>query len=127
MALNHLVGHTPAGSQHRPLFFAGIGGSGLTGPSENEVIRDLKLLCRDHPVCSRAFFTHTNSDNSRQVTAHDAFRSLVNLSDLSVLAGPLSEARFLAFLVAYILVSPFSYDGSGRLTHSSTQNQSSVT
>ena len=55
MALNHLVGHTPAGSQHRPLFFAGIGGSGLTGPSENEVIRDLKLLCRDHPVCSRAF------------------------------------------------------------------------
>ena len=55
MALNHLVGHTPAGSQYRPLFLAGMGGDGLKSPSENEVIRDLKLLCRDHPVCSGAF------------------------------------------------------------------------
>jgi len=51
MALSHLVGHTAVGSQHRSLFLAGIGGGGLNSPSENEVIRDLKLLCRDHPVC----------------------------------------------------------------------------
>ena len=113
MALNHLVGHTLAGSQHRSLFLAGISGSGLAGPSENEVIRDLKLLCRDHPVGPRAFFSDSKSDNSRQATAHDAFKSLVNLSGLSILAGPLSEARFLAFLVAYILVSPSNCDDSG--------------
>lgn len=113
MALSHLVGHTLVGSQHRSLFLTGIGGGGLTGSSENEVIRDLKLLCRDHPVGPCAVFTGPKSDNSRQVTAHDAFKSLVNLSDLSILAGPLSEARFLAFLVAYILVSPFNCDDSG--------------
>ena len=113
MALNHLVGHTLVGSQHRSLFLAGIGGGGLSGPSENEVIRDLKLLCRDHPVGPRAFFTDSKSDNSGQATAHDAFKSLVNLSDLPILAGPLSEARFLAFLVAYILVSPFDCDDTG--------------
>jgi len=33
-----------------------MGGDSLKGPSENEVIRNLKLLCRDHPVCLRAFF-----------------------------------------------------------------------
>lgn len=81
-------------------------GSGLKSSSENEVIRDLKLLCRDHPVCLCAFLSSdSKSDNSRQATAHDAFKSLVNLSDSSVLASPLSETRFLAFLVAYILVS----------------------
>jgi len=33
-----------------------MGGGGLESPSENEVIRDLKLLCRDHPVCPCAVF-----------------------------------------------------------------------
>lgn len=107
MALNHLVGHTPAGSQYRSLFLAGMDGSGPNSSAENEVIRDLKLLCRDHPVCLCAFLlsSDSKSDNSRQATAHDAFKSLVNLSDSSVLASPLSETRFLAFLVAYTLVS----------------------
>lgn len=117
MALNHLVGHTLVGSQHRSLFLAGIaqrqGGLTGPGPSENEVIRDLKLLCRDHPVSPCAFFTDSRSDNFSQATAHDAFKSLVNLSDSSILAGPLSESRFLAFLVAYILVSPVNCDDSG--------------
>jgi hypothetical protein len=112
MALNHLVGHTPAGSQHRSLFLAGIGGGGLKGQSETEIIRDLKLLCRDHPVRPHAFFSDPISDNSTQATAHDAFKALVNLSDSSVLAGPLSEPRFLAFLVAYILVSLLKCDDS---------------
>jgi hypothetical protein len=95
MALNHLVGHTPAGSQYRSLFLAGIGGGGLKGQSETEIIRDLKLLCRDHPVRPHAiFFPDPKSDNSTQATAHDAFKALVNLSDSSVLAGPLSETTF---------------------------------
>jgi hypothetical protein len=50
MALDHLVGHTPAGSQYRSLFLAGMDGGGIKNSSENDIIRDLKLLCRDHPV-----------------------------------------------------------------------------
>src|SRR5260221_13014878 len=107
LALNHLVGHTPAGSQYRPLFLAGI------DSSENEVVRDLKLLCRDHPVCLCAFFSDAKPHESRQATAHDAFKALVNLSDSSVLAGPLSETNFLAFLVACILVSLLKCNDSG--------------
>lgn len=55
-------------------------------PKETDIIRDLKLLCRD-----------------QLAVAHDAFRALVNLSDSPLLVPFLSEPAFLAFLVSYIL------------------------
>jgi hypothetical protein len=44
---------------------------------------------------------------SNQAIAHDAFRSLVNLSDSPIWVTPLSEESFLVFLVSYILVSSY--------------------
>ncbi|EPT00980.1 hypothetical protein FOMPIDRAFT_1049223 [Fomitopsis schrenkii] len=86
IALANLLGHTPKDSPHRQIFFAGLSEGGLKRPGENQIIRDLKLLCRD-----------------QLATAHDAFRALVNLSDSSLTLGPLSEPSFLSFLVSYIL------------------------
>ncbi|KDQ50743.1 hypothetical protein JAAARDRAFT_551131 [Jaapia argillacea MUCL 33604] len=84
IALSNLLGHTPTDSPHRNIFFSG--GGGLKKSQENEVIRDLKLLCRD------------------QLTiAHDAFRALVNLSDSPSISASLSDRPFLTFLVSYIL------------------------
>ncbi|KAI9067968.1 DUF383-domain-containing protein [Trametes sanguinea] len=86
IALANLVGQTPKGSPHRDIFYTGVGGGGLQQPQDNELIRDIKILCRD-----------------QLATAHDAFRALVNLSDNSLLVGVLSEPSFLRFLVSYIL------------------------
>ncbi|KAF8524169.1 hypothetical protein JB92DRAFT_2881377 [Gautieria morchelliformis] len=92
VALESLVGHTPADAAHRGIFLAGMGnGGGLRseGTTDTELARDLKLLCRD-----------------QLATAHDAFRALVNLSDTPPWARTLSEPSFLAFLVSYILHPP---------------------
>ncbi|PAV19997.1 hypothetical protein PNOK_0493100 [Pyrrhoderma noxium] len=89
IALSNLLGHTPKDSPHRRIFFEGIGGSGLRPKTENDCIRDLKLLCRD-----------------QLAIAHDAFRALVNLSDNPILNASLSESSFLSFLVSYILNPP---------------------
>ncbi|KAI0085759.1 hypothetical protein BDY19DRAFT_895974 [Irpex rosettiformis] len=86
LALSNLLGHTPKDSPHRNVFFAGLRGGGLQGAQDNDVIRDLKILCRD-----------------QLATAHDAFRALVNLSDNSLVAASLSEKTFFNFLVSYTL------------------------
>ncbi|KAG1738879.1 uncharacterized protein EDB91DRAFT_1137061 [Suillus paluster] len=85
IALSNLLGQTPEGSPHRNIFFRGLGG-GLQKPKETDIVRDLKLLCRD-----------------QLAVAHDAFRALVNLSDSPLLVPFLSEPAFLTFLVSYIL------------------------
>ncbi|KAG1732385.1 hypothetical protein EDB19DRAFT_1896775 [Suillus lakei] len=86
IALSNLLGQTPEGSPHRNIFYHGLGGAGLQKPKETDIIRDLKLLCRD-----------------QLAVAHDAFRALVNLSDSPLLVPFLSEPAFLTFLVSYIL------------------------
>ncbi|KAI6044448.1 hypothetical protein EDC04DRAFT_2642640 [Pisolithus marmoratus] len=86
IALSNLVGQTAKESPYRHIFLQGIQSSGLHKPQESDVIRDLKLLCRD-----------------QLATAHDAFRALVNLSDSTFLVPFLIEKSFLTFLVSYIL------------------------
>ncbi|KZP30490.1 DUF383-domain-containing protein [Athelia psychrophila] len=86
VALSNLLGHTPKGSPHRNIFFSANKAGGLNKPKENEIIRDLKVLCRDQPA-----------------TAHDAFRALVNLSDSPLLVSSLAEPAFLIFIVSYII------------------------
>ncbi|EGN95120.1 hypothetical protein SERLA73DRAFT_77131 [Serpula lacrymans var. lacrymans S7.3] len=86
IALSNLLGHTPKGSPHRNIFLAGLQGGGLQKPKETDIIRDLKLLCRD-----------------QLAVAHDAFRALVNLSDSPLLVPFLTEPLFLNFIVSYIL------------------------
>ncbi|KAL4066153.1 hypothetical protein V8B97DRAFT_2015284 [Scleroderma yunnanense] len=86
VALSNLVGQTAKESPYRNIFFEGLKGSGLQKPQETDLIRDLKLLCRDQPAA-----------------AHDAFRALVNLSDSILLIPFLIEPSFLAYLVSYIL------------------------
>ncbi|KAI0064035.1 DUF383-domain-containing protein [Artomyces pyxidatus] len=87
LALENLLSHTPKNASYRAIFFAGLQPqTGLQKPKDSEVIRDLKLLCRDNLA-----------------VAHDAFRALVNLSDSPLLIAPLSEPSFLAFLASYII------------------------
>ncbi|KAF5383646.1 hypothetical protein D9615_003823 [Tricholomella constricta] len=87
IALSHLLPQTPPGSPHRNIFFAGLQAGGLqTKSKEIDIIRDLKLLCRD-----------------QLNIAHDAFRALVNLSDSPLLVASLSELSFLSFIVSYII------------------------
>ncbi|KAI6101213.1 hypothetical protein F5141DRAFT_288224 [Pisolithus sp. B1] len=86
IALSNLVGQTAKESPYRHIFLQGIQGSGLQKPQESDVVRDLKLLCRD-----------------QLATAHDAFRALVNLSDSTFLVPFLVEQSFLTYLVSYIL------------------------
>ncbi|KAH6889015.1 cytoplasmic protein [Coprinopsis sp. MPI-PUGE-AT-0042] len=87
IALEHLLPHTVQGSAYRDtIFFKGSGGGGLKKPKDSDIIRDLKLLCRD-----------------QLSVAHDAFRALVNLSDSSMVVNPLSEVSFLTFIVSYII------------------------
>ncbi|ESK89808.1 dna-binding protein hgh1 [Moniliophthora roreri MCA 2997] len=86
LALENLVPHTPKEAPLRKIFFSGQSGVGLQKPSENNVIRDLKLLCRD-----------------QLAVAHDAFKALVNLSDAPMLVSSLSEPSFLNFLVSYTI------------------------
>ncbi|OSX64123.1 hypothetical protein POSPLADRAFT_1045243 [Postia placenta MAD-698-R-SB12] len=47
IALSNLLGQTPKGSPHREIFFTGLRAGGLQQAQDNEVIHDLKLLCRD--------------------------------------------------------------------------------
>ncbi|KAF8517925.1 hypothetical protein BU17DRAFT_76224 [Hysterangium stoloniferum] len=90
LALENLLGHTATDSSYRSIFFADRkGGGGLQSQKDIELVRDLKLLCRDHLAI-----------------AHDAFRALINLSDSPEWANPLSETSFLVFLVSYILHPP---------------------
>ncbi|KAH7885751.1 hypothetical protein F5I97DRAFT_1875120 [Phlebopus sp. FC_14] len=86
IALSNLLGQTAKESPYRSIFFQGLQRGGLQQPQETDVIRDLKLLCRD-----------------QLAVAHDAFRALVNLTDSPLLVPFLSEPSFLAFLVSYIL------------------------
>ncbi|KXN86739.1 hypothetical protein AN958_09730, partial [Leucoagaricus sp. SymC.cos] len=86
LALENLVPQTPKGSLHRNIFFTGLGGGGLQKPKESDIVKDLKILCRD-----------------QLNVAHDAFRALVNLSDTPLLISPLSEPSFIDFLVSYII------------------------
>ncbi|KAJ7230446.1 hypothetical protein GGX14DRAFT_583247 [Mycena pura] len=87
LALSNLLPQTPNGAPHRNIFFSGLQAGGLQPKSkENDIIRDLKLLCRD-----------------QLSVAHDAFRALVNLSDSPALASTLSEPAFLTFIVSYII------------------------
>ncbi|EIM86519.1 DUF383-domain-containing protein [Stereum hirsutum FP-91666 SS1] len=86
LALENLLAQTPKGSPHRTIFLSGMQGGGLKKPKDSEVIRDLKLLCRDNLA-----------------VAHDAFRALVNLSDSPLLVTSLAEPTFLNFLVSYII------------------------
>ena len=50
IALANLLGQTPKGSPHRDLFYAGLRGGGLQQTQENDVVRDIKILCRDQLV-----------------------------------------------------------------------------
>ncbi|KAJ3552983.1 hypothetical protein NM688_g3860 [Phlebia brevispora] len=86
IALTNLLGHTAKDSPHRDIFLSDLQAGGLKKSQDSDVIRDLKLLCRD-----------------QLATAHDAFRALVNLSDNSLVASSLSEPTFMNFLVSYIL------------------------
>ncbi|KAF9785259.1 DUF383-domain-containing protein [Thelephora terrestris] len=86
IALSNLLGHTPQEASSRSIFFKGLQGSGLGKQPEPEVVRDLKLLCRD-----------------QLAIAHDAFKALVNLSDSPIMISALSDTSFLQFLVSYIL------------------------
>ncbi|KAL0955192.1 hypothetical protein HGRIS_004097 [Hohenbuehelia grisea] len=86
LALSGLLPQTAKEAPHRKLFFAGLQSGGLQKAKDNDVIRDLKLLCRDQLSVS-----------------HDAFRALVNLSDSSMVVNALSEPSFLEFIVSYIL------------------------
>ncbi|KAJ7147621.1 hypothetical protein C8R43DRAFT_526799 [Mycena crocata] len=86
LALSNLLPQTPKNSPHRSIFFTGLQGGGLKKSQENDIVRDLKLLCRD-----------------QLSVAHDAFRALVNLSDSPMLVATLSETPFLTFIVSYII------------------------
>ncbi|KAF9649195.1 DUF383-domain-containing protein [Thelephora ganbajun] len=86
IALSNLLGHTPKEAPSRSIFFKGLQGGGFGKQPESEVMRDLKLLCRD-----------------QLAIAHDAFRALVNLSDSPIIIPALSDTEFLQFLVSYIL------------------------
>ena len=51
IALANLIGQTPKGSPHRDLFYSGLKGGGLQQKQKNDIIRDIKILCRDQLVC----------------------------------------------------------------------------
>ena len=50
IALANLLSQTPKGSPHRDLFYSGLQRGGLQEKHENEIIRDIKILCRDQLV-----------------------------------------------------------------------------
>ena len=104
IALSHLLPQTPPGSPHRSIFFSGLQTGGLAPSKESDIIRDLKLLCRDQLVSLIFYFFFTILTITPQNIAHDAFRALVNLSDSPLLLVPLSEISFLTFIVSYIIV-----------------------
>nr|GAT51388.1 predicted protein [Mycena chlorophos] len=85
IALSNLLPQTAKDAPHRNIFMAGQAG-GLQKSKENDIIRDLKLLCRD-----------------QLSVAHDAFRALVNLSDSATLAASMTDPLFFTFIVSYII------------------------
>ena len=50
VALSNLLPQTVNGAPHRHLFFEGLTAAGLQKPKESNLVRDLKLLCRDEVV-----------------------------------------------------------------------------
>lgn len=66
IALTNLLGHTPKDSLHRSIFFTGLGGGGLKKETENDYIRDLKILCRDQLVCPAILSVCTTQFNCAQ-------------------------------------------------------------
>ena len=107
IALSNLLGHTQNDAPSRSIFFKGLQGSGLGKQPESEVVRDLKLLCRDqlvNPSQRSLVLPEPHRGFSIQAIAHDAFKALVNLSDSPVMISALSDSGFLQFLVSYILV-----------------------
>ena len=104
IALANLLGQTPKGSPHRDLFYSGLQKGGLQVKHENDIVRDIKILCRDQLVGTFEVYK-TVPHAFLKATAHDAFRALINLSDNSLLIGTLSEPTFMKFIVSYILVS----------------------
>ncbi|KAF7303023.1 hypothetical protein MKEN_01265300 [Mycena kentingensis (nom. inval.)] len=85
LALESLLPQTAQDAPHRNIFLSGQSG-GLKKSTESDIIRDLKLLCRD-----------------QLSVAHDAFRALVNLSDSPGVVAALSDPLFLTFVVSYIV------------------------
>ncbi|KIJ55210.1 hypothetical protein M422DRAFT_23824 [Sphaerobolus stellatus SS14] len=112
LALSNLLGQTPAGSPHRSIFFKGLGGGGglrKEPVKESELVRDLKLLCRDQLAIS-----------------HDAFRALVNLTDSPSWVNALSDQSFIVFLVSYILHPPSVLADLAAMLLSNLSTQQSV-
>ncbi|KAK0203110.1 hypothetical protein DFS33DRAFT_1374967 [Desarmillaria ectypa] len=86
LALSTLLPQTAKDAPHRNIFLSGLQTSGLQKPKEADIIKDLKLLCRD-----------------QLAVAHDAFKALVNLTDSPLVAQMLSDTNFLNFIVSYII------------------------
>ncbi|KIY74235.1 DUF383-domain-containing protein, partial [Cylindrobasidium torrendii FP15055 ss-10] len=87
ISLEHLLPHTVKDAPHRNIFLTGLKTSGLLPQAKDaDVIRDLKLLCRD-----------------QLAIAHDAFKALINLTDTQVVANSVSDDQFLNFLVSYLI------------------------
>jgi hypothetical protein len=62
IALSNLLPQTINEAPHRDIFFSGLQAGGLQKPKENDIIRDLKLLCRDQLV-SLVFFLCKKPDD----------------------------------------------------------------
>ncbi|KAI9357519.1 hypothetical protein BD770DRAFT_322009 [Pilaira anomala] len=71
IALHHLVPYTPNGNEYRHLLME----------QRSTVCKDLKQLCKEDPV-----------------TAHDALRSLINLSSDSLVQQELDDEDFLKYI-----------------------------
>jgi len=67
VALSNLLPQTPKGAPHRSLFFEGLQTGGLQKPKDSNLIRDLKLLCRDQVVSNLYLIRMTNrhSDSAK--------------------------------------------------------------
>jgi hypothetical protein len=61
LALANLISQTTKDAPHRDMFFEGLQGGGMTEPKENDVIKDLKLLCRDKLVARFSFVLGSDS------------------------------------------------------------------
>lgn len=96
LALSNLLGQTVKSAPHRQALFFPSAAQNDKGP-----LWSLKLLCRDQTMI-----------------AHDAFSTLVNLSDSALVQNQLADDDFLVFLVSYIVVSPSSSFASPTHSHS---------
>ncbi|KAI9477736.1 MAG: hypothetical protein EXX96DRAFT_568011 [Benjaminiella poitrasii] len=80
IALHHLVPYTPNGNQYRHLLIE----------QRQTVCKDMKALCKEDPV-----------------TAHDALRSLINLSSEPVVQQELDDADFIKY-IGLLITNPKS-------------------